>query len=281
MQQGSVATNLKYLAILAHASQAGDNYLPRFVHKDEVFWPENPRGLPRPPIVNAGVDQQVLGGALVALNGSGSADPAGLPLTFAWSQAEGPVVPLTGAQTAAPTFTAPQLGQTTKFVFRLVVSDGAFASPPDLVTVTVVAAGSSPNIAPLATVTASSDYPPDGQEATKAVDGVVDGWPGDSTREWATEGEGAGAWLQLAWATPYVVDRVVLYDRPNANDHVIGGTLTFSDGTGVNVGALDNTGAATTVTFPPRSITSVTFTVTSVSAATENIGLAEVEVYGR
>jgi LmbE family N-acetylglucosaminyl deacetylase len=280
MQQGSLANNSKYLAILAHASQAGD-FLLRFVHKDEIFWPENPRGLHRPPIVNAGVDQQVLGGALVSLNGSGSVDPDALPLTFAWSQAEGPAVTLTGAQTATPTFTAPQLGQTTKFVFRLVVSDGEFASPPDLVTVTVAGAGSSTNIAPLATVTASSDNPADGEQATKAVDGVVDGWPGDYTREWATEGEDAGAWIQLAWATPYVVDRVVLYDRPNANDHVIGGTLTFSDGTGVNVGALDNTGAATTVTFPPRSITSVTFTVTSVSAATENIGLAEVEVYGR
>src|SRR5262249_48936706 len=58
-----------------------------------------------------------------------------------------------------------------------------------------------------------------------------------------------------------------------------GGTLTFSDGTRVSVGALDNAGAATTVTFTPRSITSVTFTVTAVSATTENIGLAEIEVY--
>src|SRR5262249_56622710 len=104
---------------------------------------------------------------------------------------------------------------------------------------------------------------------------------GDDAGEWATEREDAGAWIGLAWATPYVVDKVVLYDRRNANDHVIGGTLTFSDGTSVNVGALDNAGAATTVAFPPRSITSVMFTVTSVSATTMNIGLAEVEVYGR
>jgi hypothetical protein len=47
----------------------------------------------------------------------------------------------------------------------------------------------------------------------------------------------------------------------------------------VSVGALDNAGAATPVTFTPRSITSVTFTVTAVSATTENIGLAEIEVY--
>ena len=89
-------------------------------------------------------------------------------------------------------------------------------------------------------MTASSDNPADGQQATKAVDGIVDGWPGDYTREWATDGEHAGAWIRLSWATPYVVDRVVLYDRPNADDNVTGGTLTFSDGTSVSVGALDN-----------------------------------------
>ena len=161
MQSDSLSNNIKYLAILAHASQTGGNYIQRFTHKDEVFWPENPRGLHRPPIVNAGVDQQVLGGAQVSLNGSGSVDPEARPLTFQWSQAEGPAVALTGANTASPTFTTPQLGQTTKYVFRLVVSDGEFASPPDLVTVTVVATGSSTHMAPPAAVTVSSDTPPD------------------------------------------------------------------------------------------------------------------------
>jgi len=280
MQQVGLSNNIKYLAILAHASQTWENFIQRFVHKDEFFWPENPGGANRPPIVNAGVDQQVLGGALVSLNGSGSSDPEGLPLIFEWSQAEGPAVTLAGANTAFPTFTAPQLGQTTKFVFRLVVRDGEFASPPDLVTVTGAAAGSASNIAPLAAVTASSDNPADGQQATKAVDGVVDGWPGDPTREWATNGERAGAWIRLSWSALYLVDKVVLYDRPNSNDNVTGGTLTFSDGTSISAGTLDNAGAASTVTFTQRSITSVTFTISSVSAATENIGLAEFEVYG-
>jgi len=373
MQDGNEANNPKYQALLAHASQFG-SFLANFVHKDEIFWPENPRGLNRPPIVNAGVDQQVASGAPVSLNGNDSSDPEAVPLTFDWSQAEGPAVTLTGAQTASPTFTAPQLGQTTKFQFRLVVHDAEFASPPDLVTVTVAPSGSVPaapsgltataasssrinlawvdnatnetgysverstngttftvvatlganvttyantgltasttysyrvratnsvgnsaysntatattsatatstNIAPLAAVTASSANTATGQQAAKAVDGVVDGWPGDYTREWATAGEGAGAWIRLSWATSSVVDRVVLYDRPNPDDHVTGGTLTFSDGTSVNVGPLDNAGAATTVTFAPRSITSVTFTVTSVDAGGQNIGLAEFEVH--
>jgi len=139
----------------------------------------------------------------------------------------------------------------------------------------------STNIASLAAVTASSENPADGQQATKAVDGVVDGYPGDYTREWATSGQRAGAWIRLSWATPYVVDRVVLYDRPNLSDRVTAGTLTFSDGTTVSVTSLSNNGAAKIVTFTPRTATSATFTVTAVSAATVNVGLAEMEVFGR
>src|SRR4029434_2889066 len=111
-------------------------------------------------------------------------------------------------------------------------------------------------------------------QAPKGVEGVVDGWPRDYTREWATNGERAGAWIKLSWSVPYLVDRVVLYDRPNANDRVTGRTLTFSDGTTVSVTSLSNNGAATTVTFTARSVTSVTFAVTAVSTTTQNVGLA-------
>ena len=113
------------------------------------------------------------------------------------------------------------------------------------------------------------------------MDGVADGYPGDYTREWATVGQGAGAWIRLTWSTPYTVDRVVLYDRPNSNDQVLGGTLTFSDGSTVTVGPLTNSGAATEVTFAPRSVTSLTFTVGYVSSSTRNAGLAELQVNGR
>ena len=56
--------------------------------------------------------------------------------------------------------------------------------------------GCSTNIAPLGAVTASSEALADGQQAVKAVDEVIDGWPGDFTREWATLSEGAGAVLR-------------------------------------------------------------------------------------
>jgi LmbE family N-acetylglucosaminyl deacetylase len=380
MQQTSLSSNIKNLAIQAHASQnTGEHFLERFLHKDEFFWPEDPRGLNAPPIVNAGTDQLVQTGDTVTLNGTASLDPEGQPLIFQWTQVDGPPVTLMGAGTVGPTFTAPHLAQTTSLVFRLVVGDGQYVSPPDLVTVTVSAsaggsgapatpsglvataasssqinltwvdnatnetsyrverstdgtnfttlatlganvtnyantgltasttyyyrvlasnsvgnsgysniasattsaAGTSTNIAPLAAVTASSENPADGQQAIKAVDGVVDGWPGDYTREWATNGQRTGAWIKLTWSAFYLVDKIVLYDRPNSNDRVTGGTLTFSDGSSLTVTSLSNNGAANAVTFTPRNVNSVTFTITSVSATTQNVGLAEIQVYGR
>ena len=131
-----------------------------------------------------------------------------------------------------------------------------------------------------ASVTASSQNTSTGQTAAKAIDGVIDGYPGDYTKEWATVGGGAGSWLKLTWTSSQTINDVVLYDRPNTNDQVTGGTLTFSDGSTVTVPALNNNGAATTVTFPTKTTTSVLFTVTSVSSTTQNVGLAEIEVFG-
>ncbi len=137
----------------------------------------------------------------------------------------------------------------------------------------------SSNIAPLATVTASSESSEYGQLAIKAIDGVIDGYPGDYTKEWATNGEGAGAWLTLTWNNACLVDKVVLYDRPNLNDQILSATLTFSDGSSVPVGPLNNAGAATVVTFTPRLINRMTMTVNTVKSSTANIGLAEIEVF--
>ena len=109
------------------------------------------------------------------------------------------------------------------------------------------------NIAPSATVTASSESAQTGQTAAKAVDGVIDGCPGDYTKEWATLGQGAGAWLKLTWSSNYVVDKVVLYDRPNGNDQILSATLSFSDGSTVQVGALNNSGAGVEVDFTPEN----------------------------
>ncbi len=230
MQSTNYLTNPKYLAISAHVSQGGVNgFLGQFLHKDEIFWSENLLGANQPPIVNAGVDQTVTAGAQVTLNGAGSSDPNGDSLSYQWQQVSGPSVTLTNANSANPSFAAPtNLAQDVTLSFQLVVSDGQFSSLPDAVSVD--SAGSF----------GIWQYCPPGggnclfrkhlhteQTAAKAVDGVIDGYPGDYTKEWATNGQGAGAWLKLTWSSIYVVDKVILYDRPNANDQILSATLTF------------------------------------------------------
>ena len=85
-----------------------------------------------PPIANAGPDQTVsVGGdcvASVTLNGSGSSDPSGDPLTYSWMWDGG------SATGINPTIQLP-IGT---FTITLVVNDGTVDSDPDTVEITVI-----------------------------------------------------------------------------------------------------------------------------------------------
>jgi hypothetical protein len=124
------------------------------------------------------------------------------------------------------------------------------------------------NVAPLAAATASSGDP------AGSIKGCVDG-----RREWSADGA-AGEWVRLDWPSPVKgVDKIVLYDKASTAEQVTSGTLSFSDGATVPVGKLQNDGAAgTVVTFAPKTIQWVKFTVDSVRAGTTHAGLAEMEV---
>ena len=89
---------------------------------------------------DAGDDQTVAEGVVVTLDGSRSTSSSGRTgLGYAWTQsAGGPVVALAGADTARPSFTAPQVGARTLLTFVLTVTAGD-ASVSDTVTVTVIA----------------------------------------------------------------------------------------------------------------------------------------------
>ena len=117
--------------------------------------------------------------------------------------------------------------------------------------------------------------------ARGAVDARVEGFPGDIDKEWATSGESAGAWIKLSWDQARTVDRIELFDRPNALDQVTGGRLAFSDGTEIELVQPLPDGAAQglEIAFEPKTVSWVKFTVTAVKPDSPNIGLSEFAVF--
>ena len=92
-------------------------------------------------VADAGPDQTVYEGDAVSLDGSGSRPAVGWPLEYSWSQTGGsPTVTLTGAATATPSFTAPDVtaGDDVTLTFSLTVSLGT-DSDTDTVDVTISA----------------------------------------------------------------------------------------------------------------------------------------------
>lgn len=135
------------------------------------------------------------------------------------------------------------------------------------------------NLAASARVSASSSE--HGHSPEDAADGLLGGYPAHPDQEWCSNREVVGAKLELSWDKPVMVNKILLFDRPNLVDQVTGATIRFSDGSVIQAGELANDGGVPgTVTFPVKEVTSLTFEVTSVKTGSENSGLAEIGVYG-
>ncbi|SEM60221.1 hypothetical protein SAMN05444354_11982 [Stigmatella aurantiaca] len=125
------------------------------------------------PVANAGPDQLAQEGALVTLDGTGSYDPDATDvLTFQWTQPGNQTgVPLTGANTAQPTFTVPVNPLNGRLTFQLRVSDGVYSSTdtveilvvqPDPVPVANAGPDQTVNEGSIVTLNAFGSYDPSG-----------------------------------------------------------------------------------------------------------------------
>ncbi len=90
----------------------------------------------RNPIANAGTDQAVNEGDLVALDGTGSNDPDNDVITYHWSTPTG--IMLSSENDAKPTFTSPEVKNDSILTFYLTVNDGILSSLSDTIKITVL-----------------------------------------------------------------------------------------------------------------------------------------------
>jgi hypothetical protein len=187
------------------------------------------------PMANAGPDQTALVGDTVILNGSGSSDPDGDPLTFVWSLISVP--PGSAASLSDPTAVAPSflIDLPGSYVGELIVNDGTQDSDPDTVTVTT---DNSPPVAdagPDQTAFVGDEVILDGSGSSD-----VDGDPLTFVWSLTTVPAGSGAVLSdsSAVAPSFVVDLPGTYVAE----------LVVDDGT---VTSSPDTAAVTTLNSPP------------------------------
>ena len=124
------------------------------------------------------------------------------------------------------------------------------------------------NIAGSARIQASSEYNGD-LTASQIVDGA--------SGEWASLGEGKGAWVRLTWPSPHLIHKIRLQDRPNPTERVMDAIVQIGSFHSVKTGALPNDGSPKTIDLgQPWKTTWVAIKITKSQGP--NIGLMEVEV---
>ncbi|HYO66609.1 MAG TPA: myxosortase-dependent M36 family metallopeptidase [Archangium sp.] len=172
----------------------------------------------RPPVANAGTDLTANERSRVTLSGSAS-DVDGDDVSYSWTQVSGPAVTFTGADTAAPSFTVPEVTGDSDVVLRLTVSDGT-RTASDTVTVRVLNVNRAPTV-------------------NAGLDGLATERGGYTLSGSASDADGdtlSYLWTQLS-GTPVALRN---YDKASATfatpevlfDEVLTFRLTVSDGQG-------------------------------------------------
>lgn len=117
-----------------------------------------------------------------------------------------------------------------------------------------------------------------------SADNIKDGLIGVANKgEWACEGITTDwgyirfPWIQLDWKQLQAIDKIVLYDRPSAEEHIASGKLVFSDGSEVWVDEIPNDGTAKVVKFETKNVKSVRFVTTDGDG--KDLGFSEIEVF--
>lgn len=175
------------------------------------------RQVDRAPVAQAGENRTVGSRTTVTLAGSAE-DADGETITYAWTQLDGTPVTLTGADTATPSFKAPDVtGASAVLRFSLVATAGGKASAASVVTITVTRANRVP------VVTATSSYTVHEGSGLKMIATAEDADGDEITYRW-TQVAGPSVTIQGADTaeatiiTPNVTEKTVLLFRVRASD---------------------------------------------------------------
>jgi hypothetical protein len=199
------------------------------------------------PVANAGANQTVPIGTTVQLNGSGSTDVDGQPLTYSWSFVSVPTgskSTLTNPTSVNPTFTTDRAGS---YVVQLVVNDGILNSAPASVTISSQDVAPVANAGPNQTVTVGTTVQLNGSGSTD-----VDGNP--LTYQWSFLSIPTGSSATLSNAT--IVNPTFVADVPGnfvvqliVNDGILNSTpATVTIGNN-DIAPVANAGPAQTVSL--------------------------------
>jgi len=199
------------------------------------------------PVANAGPNQTVPTQTLVQLNGSGSTDVDGLPLTYSWSFTSVPAgskAALSNPTSVNPTFTTDKKGT---YVVQLIVNDGILNSAPSTVTISDVNSPPVANAGPNQTVNVGATV-----QLTGAGSTDVDSDP--LTYHWSFTSIPTGSSATLSNAT--IVNPTFVADVPGnfvvqliVNDGTVNSTPSTVTIGNQDIAPVANAGPAQTVSL--------------------------------